>query len=183
MKSRWGPFNIYLAAAVALVCVCGCKTEESKRKKVLATFKVHLEARPDPMGRSQEVTIGRDNPVKLTVEKAPFLVEAHVKEAKVVDVLGGFVLQVQLDHEGAMLLEQYTSANPGRHLAIFSQFRTPPDETLNQGRWLAAPRIATHITDGLLAFTPDASREEADMIVLGLSNVAKKLETGKDPKW
>ena len=50
---------------------------------------------------------------------------------------------------------------------------------LNAGRWLAAPLVQTHITDGLLVFTPDATREEADQIAAGLNTVAKKLQTGK----
>jgi hypothetical protein len=34
------------------------------------------------------------------------------------------------------------------------------------------------ISDGVLVFTPDASREEADRIVLGLNNVAKEAQKG-----
>jgi hypothetical protein len=36
------------------------------------------------------------------------------------------------------------------------------------------------ITDGVLVFTPDTTREEAENIALGLNNVAKSL--GKAPK-
>lgn len=184
MKIWRSRFNFYLALAAVLVSVCGCKsTGESKRKKALSTFRLHIEVNPEPMGRSQKITIGRDNPVTLTVEKTPFISEAHVKDAKVVDVVGGFLLRVELDHEGALLLEQYTAANTGHHLAIFSQFPEPPEEKLNGGRWLAGPRIATHITDGILSFTPDATREEADQFVLGLNHVAAKLQTGKEVKW
>ena len=183
MKIRWSPFNIYLAAACALVLVSACKTEESERKKILTTIRVHLEARADPMGKTDEVSIDRGSPVKLTIDKSPFLTEGSVKAAKVVDVVGGFVLQVQLDKEGTMLLYQYTSANPGKHMAIFSQFHKAGTKDLNESRWLAGPRITGHITDGVLAFTPDATREEADLIVLGLNNLSKKLETGQEPKW
>ncbi len=183
MKIRWISFNIYLLAVLALPFICGCASEESKHKKVFSTLRVHFEGRRDVAGRSEEVTIGRDHPVKLIVEKAPFLNEGFVKQAKVIDVMGGFVLQLQFDRDGSMLLEQYTTANPGRHLAIFAQFMMPPEEKLNAGRWLAAPRISGRITDGLLRFTPDASREEVDQIVLGLNNIAKKLETGQEPKW
>ena len=41
------------------------------------------------------------------------------------------------------------------------------------GRWLAAPLITHRIGDGVLAFTPDMSRAEADQFVLGLNNVAQ----------
>jgi preprotein translocase subunit SecD len=184
MMIRWDRYNLYLLLAAIVICSGACRsTEQSKRKKALSTFRLYLENSPDPLGRSQEIAIDRDNPVKLTVEKAPFLAEARVKDAKVVEVLGGFVLHVQLDHEGALLLQQYTGANLGRHLAVFSQFPGPPEGKLNQGRWLAAPKITNHITDGLLAFTPDMTRDEADQFVLGLNNVARKLQTGQEVKW
>jgi hypothetical protein len=183
MKNRWNAFNIYLLAALGLLAICGCASEDSKHKKVFSTLRVHFEGRRDVMGKSEEVMIGRDHPVKLIVEKVPFLNEGFVKQAKVIDVLGGFELQLQFDRDGSMLLEQYTTANPGRHLAIFCEFMMPPEEKLNGGRWLAAPRISAKITDGILRFTPDASREEVDQIVLGLNNIAKKLETGQEPKW
>lgn len=183
MKISGARFNLYLCAAFVPALVCGCKTEEKMREKALTSIRVHVETNRDPMGRSKEITVGRDNPVKLTVDKNPFLTEAQVKEAKVADVVGGFALEVQLDHEGTMLLEQYTRSYPGRHLAIFCQFCTPPEEKLNEGRWLAAPRIVAHIADGRLAFTPDATREEADQIVLGLNNVAKRVQLGKPVRW
>ena len=37
------------------------------------------------------------------------------------------------------------------------------------------------MSDGLIQFTPDASREEADDIAIGLNNVAKKNEA--DMQW
>ena len=49
------------------------------------------------------------------------------------------------------MLEQYTAANPGRHLVIFGQW----GDKLADGRWLAAPLITHRISNGLLAFTPD----------------------------
>jgi hypothetical protein len=36
--------------------------------------------------------------------------------------------------------------------------------------------IARRLTDGVLVFTPNATREEADEIALGLNNVAKKVK-------
>ena len=82
---------------------------------------------------------------------------------------------MQFDRHGSWLLEQYSTQNLGRHFAIFSQFAAPPDQKLNQGRWLAAPKLTQRITNGVLTFAPDATREEAEQIVVGLNNVAKKL--------
>jgi len=114
--------------------------------------------------------------VSVTVEKSPFLTEGEVSEAKVVEVMGGFTLRVQFDRQGTWLLEQYSSANRGKRFAIFSQFVSAPDTKLNEGRWLAAPKISKRITDGALIFTPDTTREEAQQIALGLNNVAKKVQ-------
>ena len=187
MLIRLTGFNLYLVIALSAGLTFGCHTtpesrEKSVEKKVLSTLRLHLEAKQDSMGRTEAAEVYRANPVKFTMEKAPFLTEASVKEAKVVDVTGGFVLQIQFDRQGSWLLEQYTSANRTKHIIITSQFVSPGEEKLNLGRCLAAPQIQTHITDGLLSFTPDATREEAQRIALGLNHVAEKLSTGKEVK-
>jgi preprotein translocase subunit SecD len=184
MMIRCHRFNIYLFLALALTLAAGCRSPEGRLKRALATLHLHQEITRDPMGRSEVVTVFRDPLVTLNVDKAPFLTEEHVKQAKVIDVLGGFALSVQFDREGTMLLEQYTSAGRGRQIAIFSQFAGPPKQKLNEGRWLAAPKIINHIPDGLLIFTPNTTREEAQQIAVGLNNVSKKLENNTDEsKW
>jgi len=45
------------------------------------------------------------------------------------------------------------------------------------GRWLAAPLINRRMADGMITFTPDASREETEKFVEGLNNSAKKLNS------
>ena len=174
-------FNVYLLIVCAALLACGCaskKTKEEKEKeKQLSTLRLHMEVTASTEQFSVTVPIFRQRPVMITVDKDPFLTEANVEEAKVVDVLGGFALQIQFDHEGAMLLENYTTANPGRRIAIFSLFGKTKDES----RWLGAPMISRRITNGLLIFTPDATREESERIALGLNNVHKKLL--KENKW
>jgi hypothetical protein len=44
----------------------------------------------------------------------------------------------------------------------------------HQCRWLAAPLISHRIANGVLAFTPDCSREEADQLVQGLNEASKE---------
>jgi preprotein translocase subunit SecD len=184
MRIRSPGFNLYLLGTLLLCGLApGCKTSEGKDKKILASFRLHLEAKADPMGRTETAQVYHQNPVEFTIDKAPFLSEAQVKEAKVIDVTGGFALQVQLDLQGSWLLEQYTAANRTKHILVFSQFDEPGEEKINQGRWLAAPQINNHITDGLFTFTPDVTREEAERIALGLNHVAKRLETGKVVKF
>jgi len=172
-------FNTYLLFLFFLLLTTGCQSPERKARQRLAVLNVHLESRDLP-GREKIVSVYRERPFTLSVETEPFLTQNDVAEAKVIEVVGGFAIRLQLMQRGARLLEQYSSVNPGKHLAIFSQFVDPPKETLNEGRWLAAPRISHRITDGILIFTPDATREEAERIVLGLNNVVRKL---KKERW
>jgi preprotein translocase subunit SecD len=112
----------------------------------------------------------------VNVEKTTCLNESNVSEARVVDVVGGFALRIQYDHAGTALLEQASTANRGKRIAVFSQF----GENLKDYRWLAAPVISQRITDGVFIFTPDATREEVEEIALGLNNTAKKTHTWID---
>jgi len=171
-------FNIYLSAVVALGLLSGCQTKAHKKEKEVATLRLHIEVIPESMDFSTSVPIYRQNPVLVPVDKSPFLTEANVSAAKVVDVAGGFDLRVQFDREGSWLLESFTTTNPRKHIGIFSAFA---DGTNKQGRWLAAPMISRRISNGVLSFVPDASREEAETIARGLNNVAKQNQ-GKS-KW
>src|SRR5258708_14008927 len=169
-------FKTYLQITMALALLCGCQSPETTRKKALSTLRVHLAVDREDDDRNEQVAIWREDPFMVNVQKTPFLTEASVTEAKVVEVVGGFALRLQFDHEGTLLLEQYSRGNPGAHFAIFSQFASPPEEKLNKGRWLTAPGINRHIANGVLVFTPDATREETDQIASALNNLAKKLE-------
>ena len=60
--------------------------------------------------------------------------------------------------------------------AVYEKLGARPEEV--PLLWLAAPMTNKRISDGVLVFTPDASREEADRIVLGLNNVAKEAQKG-----
>ena len=62
-----------------------------------------------------------------------------------------------------------TGRGKDRRIAIFSQF--------GPARWLGAPIYQQKISNGVVFFTPDASRSEAERIVRGLNNVARKLKT------
>jgi hypothetical protein len=175
-----GRFNLYLLAALVAVVACGCRTHKDNKNKVYATIRIHLEAGPQDTDREVQVPIYRAQPVQLLVQNEPFLTEGQVASAKVVDALGGFDLQVQFDRQGTWLLQQYSANNRGRHFALFSEFGEPGKKG-KEGRWLAAPVFSTLNTSGLIQFTPDASREEADQIALGLNNIAKKNQA--DLKW
>ncbi|MCS7090269.1 MAG: hypothetical protein RMN51_08190 [Verrucomicrobiota bacterium] len=170
MSRQWHQFNLYLGIGVLILALAGCQTAESRARKEITTLRVHLEVRPEPTGQTDTITVFRENPVELTIEKSPFLTEVHVASAKLVEVFGVPTIQIQLNRSGTWLLEQYTTAYRGRRMAIFSQFGKQPD----RARWLAAPLIRQRIADGFLVFTPDASREEAERIVRGLNNLVAR---------
>ena len=166
---KFGPaaFNIYLLGVIALLGF-GCAT--SKKDKELSTIRFHIETNPDATGRNTVAMIGRKEPFAVNVENAPFLTEAHVQHAAVVDALGGYQIMIQFDRQGTWLLEQYSTASKEKRAAISSAFP--------EVRWLAAPRLTKRLTDGVIVFTPDATREEADRIVRGLNLMVKEIAKG-----
>jgi len=176
MTIRWLRFNLYLLAALVVAAAYGCRTPESKRTHQFCVLRLHLEMNPDGTDRSQPVPIFRQEPVMVNIEKQPFLGENSVAEAKVLDVVGGFALSVRFDRQGSRLLEEYSTENRGTRVAIFSLFGEP----MTNARWLGAPIISRPITNGVLVFTPDATRAEADQIALGLNNDAKKNQSALD---
>ncbi len=173
-------FNTYLLAgllaAFALASVAGCKSAKSKdpdkyTKKDEASLRVHLEVNADGTENNGPITVGRQSPFEINVQKSPFVTEFQIEKAAVIDDLGGFSISVQFDKQGSMLLDQYTTGYKGRRMAISSEF--------GQIRWIAAPVITQRLGDGLLVFTPDTTREEADRIVSGLNRVAVLVKKGR----
>lgn len=168
MKIWVARFNIYLLI-VAATCLAGCKTTEEKKKdKEAATLRFHLEINPDGTERNSGVPIYRENPITVNVVRDPFLTEGDIDTVSVVDVIGGFSIRVQFNRHGMLVLDMVSAANKGKRIGIQSLFV--------ESRWLAAPVITRHIQDGVLVFTPDATREEAERIVRGVNNVVKKLK-------
>ncbi len=171
-------FNLYLLLLITVATVAGCKTDKAKpdkSKKQVASLRLYLENRAQVPGSGETISVLRADPVLVTIGHEPILTEANVAAATLLATPGGYAIEVRFDESGTWILEQYTSANSGRHIAIFSQWS---DQT-KDSRWLAAPIISHRIANGVLAFTPDASREEAQQIVLGLNNQAMENAKGK----
>ncbi|HSU54194.1 MAG TPA: hypothetical protein VLT36_09065 [Candidatus Dormibacteraeota bacterium] len=171
-------FNTYFIAGLAILLACGCQSEAHKRHHAASTFSVFLETASYGTEQGKSITFPRDEPSTVLIEREPFLTEANVAAAQVVSTMGGFGISIELDRRGKWLLDEYSTANHGRRLVISTEFG--PD--LSKQRWLAAPKITHRMAEGILSFTPDASREECDQIVLGLNNVAKKVQDVTD-KW
>ncbi len=174
MKLRLMSFNHFLFAVLAVVLLAGCaSSSESKKKKEAATLRLYLESTSDNTENSTAVPVYRDAPVVVRVEKIPFVDEGDIANAALVDVVGGFAIQITYNFHGRLALEQVTAAKKGWRIAIHCQ--------ATEGRWLAAPVISQKISDGVFTFTPDATREEAERIVRGLNNVAVTLKNKPKP--
>ena len=172
MKLWTRQFNIYLMLTAMLALFCSCQTD--KKDKEVSALRVHIEVNSDNTGTSQTIFVLRSDPVPFTVEREPILTEVNIVAARVFDTPGGVAIEVRFDETATWILEQYSAANSGRHFVIFGQW----GDKVADGRWLAAPSITRRIGNGVLAFTADVSREEADQLVLGLNNVAKKNHKG-----
>ena len=172
--SRINPWAAaFLAGAALALGVSGCATgQERKQSKEWSTLRLYLEAESEDSAKTTVVPVYRKKPILVRIFKEPILDEGHVVSASVVNVLGGFAIRVQYDFHGTLRLEEASNYYRGRRLVIHSYFP--------EGRWLAAPTLSRPITDGVIVFTPDATREEAERIVLGLNNLARKL--GSQPK-
>src|SRR5688572_3635640 len=161
-------FNIILAMFL-LVVLPGCKTTEEKIANDAATnMRFHVETNPDGTRHNFPVSVYRANPIKMQVQAEAALDEEHMDKAEVVsaDEFGGYAIKITFSERGSQFLARTTSTYKGNRVAILCRW--------TELRVLAAPVINKTITDGVFVFTPDATREETERIVLGLNNVIKQ---------
>ena len=171
MKIRRLRFNTYLFSVFACLFLAACETTKEGRgkNKELTLMRFHMEVNPDGSERTQTVPVFRQNPVMVHINKAPFLDEGSIARAALVDSPGGgFVISVQFNRHGTLLLDNVTTSVRGQRAVILALY--------GETRWLGAPQITKRLSDGIFTFTPDCTREEAERIVNGLNNVAKKLK-------
>jgi preprotein translocase subunit SecD len=177
MKNRGFWFNTYLELALVLAIGAGCASTASdgsankKRQRQEAVLRLHLETNPDVAEHVGTATVGRTSPFTLTVEKKAFLTELNIVKADLIEAADSYALGVQFDQKGTWILDQYSTANKGRRIAVWAEF--------GEIRWIAAPRITQRLADGKVLFTPDVTREEAEKIVDGLNYVAEKIRKGR----
>lgn len=157
--------------AVGLLSAC----QTTKHDEISSALRVYIETNDDGISSSQTVSVARVHPMAFTVASTTVVTEANIVAAKVIVAQDGFAIQVQFDENGAWTLEQYSASYLGKHFVIFGQWGKKTADS----RWLAAPLITRRIANGTLVFTPDASREEADRLVLGLNDAIKKIQKGK----
>jgi hypothetical protein len=175
MKFRLARFNTYLWLPLGAALLLGCQTggdhkkEPKAPKKGYSTLRLHLEVNADGTAGNMTVNVGREIHFPVNVVKEAFVDENSMTRASVVDDgMGGFAFMIHLNRQGSWLLEQHTVANKGRRIAVYAE--------LDEFHWLAAPLITKKISDGVFTFTPDATREEAENLALGLTKTIKKLQ-------
>ncbi len=169
-------FKLCLAALGLAVALCACSSM-GKPKGVIASLRLHIQTPVDGSDRSAPVPIYRAKPILINVEKEAFLDERNLTKAVVMEAGDSFFIQVQFSPSGTKILEQYSTSYRSRHCAIASQW----GEKTFTNRWLAAPMFNRTISDGTLVFTPDASLEEAVVIVNALNNAIKFIQ--KTDAW
>ncbi len=177
MNSLAGRINMILAA-VACACLLGCNTpktsppnqKEAEPPKQATLMQFHIEANPDPTGRTMVAPIFRARPFNLTVQREPVLDEGFMEKVELVDTdeVGGYAIKVTFDKLGARRLDALSVEHRSQRLAVHAEW--------TETRWLGAPILNKRITNGEFIFTPDATREETDRLVRGLSNVVSHLK-------
>ena len=182
--ARINTFLPVFAALALAAALAGCastpeKKEESKKKKEVASLRIHVEQRENAEG-GKEISVLRASPVTLKIEKEPFIDERDLVSAKLEETITGFAITLRTTLHGRLLLEMNSVSRLGLHLAVVSTWEVAKDKT--DTRWIAAPKLKAPLRDGTLTFVPDCSREEAEHIVQGINNVAIKLENQPKPE-
>ncbi len=176
MMTGFVRFNINLLLALALLSTGGCRMfhtgKKDDKKKDMALVELHLEVRPDELSDTKTVSVNRREPFSVVVDKESFVDTGYLTGAKLLDEgTDVFSIQLKFNWSGTMRLDTTTTANRGKHIAVYCTFGTS-----HTNRWLAAPVIRKRISDGTFTFTPDATHEEAEAIVRGLNHQAEKLQ-------
>jgi len=170
MKREASRFKHYLMAFVLASCVgLGCQsTGKKKPGEKYSLIMLYLEQNNDGTKYSRKMAVYRADPFIFYVNSKPFLTTADLEKATLMEARGGFALQFQFNRHGTAVLESFTASNKGRRIAIFCQFTEP--------RVLAAPMITQRNATGIIRFTPDCSREEAERIITGLNTAINVIK-------
>jgi hypothetical protein len=179
MRSRATHFNWYLLCLVmlALTLGTGCTSIEDRRKnRAFYTELWFHRVPPQNTPETNRVMIIELAGMRMPVERRPWLTEENLVDASVIDSPGGgYGLELRFDDHGRLLLESFSSANRGQHVAIFVRYGVRKDqkEVPLEERWLAAPLISRPIVEGIVTFTPNVPKPELYRIVDGLQKAAE----------
>jgi len=171
MKFRFVRFNTYLLF-LAIALSVGCKSpEQKKRDKTVAKLRLFLEGAQDGTDNYETIEISG---VSLLANREPFLDEGNILRVAVLETRdGGFAMRLEYDQHGRFVLDAISAQYRSRRIIVFAQLSVPETVT---SHWLAAPLIGGRILDGQILFTPNATREEAEQIALGVNNLVAKAK-------
>ena len=183
MESCSKGINTFLLLIAALTFASCASTkselEDGKAPKdAAAVVRFFAESNMNPDWRARKVQIIRNSPVEVIINSDAFLDERDVARARVIDSVGGFAIAIEFTSHGLMALNMESTSLRGRRIIIYARWN---EKKVAVERWLAAPQVTRPIENGVIAFTPDCTREEADLFVLGLNQVAIKLENQEKP--
>jgi hypothetical protein len=178
-------FNLFFRLTLVAALAAGCETtgsgatdakkDEKKKDKEYALLRIYREASNKEGSNVGKVQFPRNNSLEFYVEKDSVVDETFIKQARLINTVGDeFVIGVEYNERGALRLQMESGIVLGRHLLIQGVWP--------KYRWLSAPLISRAIDNGVLLFTPDCNREEAEKIVRGLNNVAVKVGNQEKPK-
>ena len=125
MKRRLRSFNIYFALAGLCLAASGCALISPKKEQ--STIRLYLEGQQADKTTAGTVFV-TSNKIPFTVQRDPFLTEADLSKASIVNDSGGeggYSIQLVFNNHGTLLLDMYTADNKGRHIIVFSNFPTP----------------------------------------------------------
>lgn len=162
---------------VSALVLGGCATTKDPRDKLSTVMRIHLESQEDQLIPPKPIAVFRESPLLLSVESLYLATEENLVSARIINQMGTYAIELKFDQWTSPLLSHNSSSWQGRRIAIQAQWGPKHEYT----RWLAAPVMDRHITDGTLTFTPDASLEEVQDIVTGLNNAIRK--TRKPLEW
>jgi hypothetical protein len=127
MKNCVHKFNIYLALA-SLFLAAGCASKRATfAKEEQSTMRLYLEGNRKDVSGTGTVLVTRER-YPVTIERAPFLTEADLTQAKMVDEPGpngGYSIELVFNDHGTLMLDMLTTAHRGAHIVVFSQFPHP----------------------------------------------------------
>jgi hypothetical protein len=171
MKRIWR-FNLhFVVLALALATACS-SPDERARKKQIASLRIHVEGRRNIMEAGPKAVFRSGEPIN--INQNVVVTDGSLVSAELVDNPGGFAMRLSFDRHGQLALETASIDSRGKRLAIFVAWTSGQKGIAGESRWLAAPMIFQRNPSGVLVFTPDVSREEAELIVRGLNNAVKR---------
>ncbi len=138
-------------------------------------FFVETQSR-DPL-QSIPIPWRRSQPREAWVERNPaFDPMPHLDRVEVVtEADGNCRVVLQLNERGAHLLDISTGDHKGHRLFLMAFFRSKEGKAFDQKRCVGIYSVRQNNPTGLVAFTPDSTRDEALSLVAGLNKTRKSF--------